>query len=501
MSKYTSRETLYTALQSTPVETWNNWILSLTTTIDDAPDLYHISFNINLPRHVIPQMPFAVGDAPHKLYHEPLPPRISTSSTILGCWRGIYANYSTLLEDHDDVECVRVYVYKVLPDKTAKILTPDVATTEWLLYDAHVTNEYSVFGSARLVKLGYIDIENTTKSPDRDWDKFYPYSLKKYTMLFSNPPFRILKSTLANSITLEEYRNSSLETNMSDTIASQIADKNEHHLEVIAMEAIGNPLSAMSDIIKRSLHSVVSNVPSFNPKHKKQNELGDIVRLFHETTQSEVLKNVNHLEIRNINVVVPVGFTGDYLGYFNVLSKQMAVMQNINIAVIEPTHNLILKYIGKPDSMSTIDNSDLDKIKLHTAEIEKFKSEMSAYFDPKRAHQTLPIGKLVNNTKDLQQLVSNVRNDLLPWMLDHNWRNSVFKSYSKLQASLDLLLVRIEQKPEEYSLTKLNAERLARLINDVAVEIELTGALFIYINQLIDCIINLQLAIYSDLED
>lgn len=287
---------------------------------------------------------------------------------------------------------------------------------------------------------------------------------------------------------------------MSDIIQSKINDKNERYVEAISLEAFSNPFKGITDTIKDSLHSVIRNVPMFNTKAANENELGKAMHMFNEKTKVDVIKNVNHIEVKDIMVVVPVGFTGDYLSYFNVLAKQLTIMHDIKDVVVEPTHNLILKYIGKPETMSSIDNSDLDKIKLHSLQIEQFKREMNKYFDPKRSHQSLPVGKLVANTKEMHQLVTDIRNGLLPWMLDVKWRTNLFNSYTKLQQSLDLLMVRIEQKPDEYQLTKLNAERLARLINDVAVEIELTGALFIYTNQLIDCVINLQAAVYSSLE-
>ena len=85
-------------------------------------------------------------------------------------------------------------------------------------------------------------------------------------------------------------------------------------------------------------------------------------------------------------------------------------------------------------------------------------------------------------------------------MLSTKWQTEVFTSYSALQQSIDLLLVRIEQKPQEYQLNKLNAERLAKLINDAAVEVELVSAMFVYMNQLVECAIHLQEALIKTVE-
>lgn len=288
---------------------------------------------------------------------------------------------------------------------------------------------------------------------------------------------------------------------MDNIFESDIAQANEYYLDNISLEARANPFKTISDGIKRNLHSVVSSIPVFDPTDTKQNEIGENFAKFSEAADSNTIKNLNHLHVKDINVTVPVGFTGDYPAYFEVLIRQLHSIEDITKTTIVPAHNLILKYVGKPETMMSIDNADLAKIKLRSDDIEKFKKDMNRFFDPKRSNQSLPIGKLVANKKQLETLLTNVSSEVVPWMLNDKWRNDVFKSYIKLQESLDLLLVRIEQKPEVYQLSKLNAERLARLVNDIAVEIELTGALFTYINQFITCMVNMQFAIYTAITD
>lgn len=320
---------------------------------------------------------------------------------------------------------------------------------------------------------------------------FHPYNLKKYKKLYSNPPFTIYNSTLPKTVTLESI-NLSMENLMSNIVESPMALSNRIALEEISLEAIGNPFAQITDSIKRNLHRVVANLQDVRGE-KYRNDLGNSFHTFKENTaKHKNLKSTSHLEVKDIKVVVPTGFTGDYLGYTKVLGQQFKAMQNITSDVLEPAQNLILKYIGKPDTMSNVSNADLKRIKFHDKEIENFKKQMNRYFDAKKQHQALPIGKLVRSTKEFNQLANELSSNVLPWMLNTKWQTEVFQAYLSLQQSIDLLLVRIEQKPQEYQLNKLNAERLANMVNDVAVEVELTGAMFTYMNQLVECAISLQ---------
>lgn len=283
---------------------------------------------------------------------------------------------------------------------------------------------------------------------------------------------------------------------MTDVLLSQITEDNKLHLEDISLEAFDNPFQSMSDTIKRNMHAVVSNISNIVKGHDLT-DLGINANEFKQTAASAKRPgNSTHIETKDIMVVVPVGFTGDYLGYTKLLAKQFKSMYNLKNDVIVPAHNLILKYIGKPDTMVNINNTDLNRVKFHTEDIEHFKKEMNRYFNAKLKHQALPVGALIKSGNEFDQLVTELSNSILPWMVSTAWRSDVFNSYIELQQSLDLLLVRIEQKPQEYQLNKLNAERLAKLVNDVAVEIELTGAMFVYMNQLIECAIQLQRVIY-----
>lgn len=493
MPTYKTREALFKDSRTKSDEEWHNWIATLLVNPKTITDrLYHISFKDNLPKTITPQSVFATGAAEHVLYNERLPPRLSTSTSVLGCWQGIYANFSEMFErDVEKHKRITIFVYEVTPHVDALILTDKTATHEWLLYDAHLTKEHSVFGGCDLQLLGEVVLKNTTEAPDKEWTTFHPYGLKKYNMLYSNPPFVIAKSTLPNAVTLESF-NLTTEQPMSDITESKINNKNEGYVEAISQEAMENPFRGMTDSIKDKLHRVISNVAFFKHGESTASISSEASYNFKENARNKVSAEVNYIDIKDIKVVVPVGFTGDYIGYVSLLSEQYLVMQNLTKDVIAPTHNLILKYIGKPDTMTSIENSDLARIKLHSTEIESFKKRMNTFFSSSQKHQALPISKLVRSNSEFNQMVTNITVTIIPALADSKSQRDMFKSYKDLHQSIDLLMVRIEQKPDVYRLNKLNAERLAKLLNDVAVEIEILGALHVYMNQLLICVVELQ---------
>ena len=292
---------------------------------------------------------------------------------------------------------------------------------------------------------------------------------------------------------------------MSNIVTSKVQEENQEALDVISNEALSNPLKTMTDSIKNRLHKIVSTLSSKKVSSAiEQTEASEVsyneFQTTHKSARGSYHKSTTYMEVKNILVTTPVGFTGDLVGYAKVLQDMNKMMSDISREVIEPTHNIILKYIGKPDTMSNISNADFSKVKLHNMQIENFKKEMNKYFSATNKNQTLPIGKLIKNLNQFNDLASQASNEIIPFIRDTKSRNKIHKSYIELQQSIDLLLVRIEQKPEQYQLNKLNAERLSKLINDVAVEIELYGALVSYSDQMFVCVRELQDKLLENLE-
>lgn len=125
------------------------------------PDLYHISLNPNLPARLIPggnykdEQSTSLEDATT----ENLPPRISFSSSIEGCFRGIYPNIVVNANEANGKELV-FFVYKLSKDtKASKFMSPHELTEKQLVHDACFTSEYVLFKSVFVSKIAKIGVK------------------------------------------------------------------------------------------------------------------------------------------------------------------------------------------------------------------------------------------------------------------------------------------------------------------------------------------------------
>lgn len=257
------------------------------------------------------------------------------------------------------------------------------------------------------------------------------------------------------------------------------------------MESIGSPLRAMTGTIKNALHKVVSNLSFLKTDTVPNNSIHESHFKIQEQNKNPPPKTTNYVTIRGIHSLVPVGFTGNLLDYTNVILNHLAVMENLSRDVIEPANNLILKYIGRPESLVNISNQDANTIKFHTDMNEDFKKDMNRFYDSKRSHQTQPIGTLIKSIGEYNELIATLNTGTKPWMSNDKWTSRIHKSYKEFQKSIDLLMVRIEQKPDVYRLNKLSAEKVATIISRVAVEIELASAMLAYLDQLMMAVVTL----------
>lgn len=278
-----------------------------------------------------------------------------------------------------------------------------------------------------------------------------------------------------------------------------IAKENREALNQISQEAFANPFAMMGNRVKNLLAEVVTNIN--NIKHK--NDESNVISSLRPTTREreELIKKIPYVDMRKVNVLCPNGFTGDYVSYALFLNNHLKLMQNFNKEVLVPTHNLILKYIGKPETLTSINNKDFDAIRFHFKEIEEFKKKMNHFFNVKLNNQTLPYAKLIKNQNEYIQLVKLLQADTIPaYNKLYEERQKTEKLYKDLTKTIDLLMLRIEQKPNVYVINQLNAERLSNMLNEVAVELEFIAALQDYTEQLFIGVINLDRLINSYLD-
>lgn len=120
-------------------------------------DLYHISFNSNLPSILYPRQPDGmVEDA----YEYELGHRVSFAPTIRQCAIAVYFN---LPKDYTFTKEIVYYVYKLNTTKNLK--TIDKKKIQELIADAEITDEVCIAEPCPIKKIGKIAVKFIKNKP------------------------------------------------------------------------------------------------------------------------------------------------------------------------------------------------------------------------------------------------------------------------------------------------------------------------------------------------
>jgi len=137
----------------------------------DVPTLYHVSFSRNLPKALIPRLPYGTTkDSPNVWHSEPDIPRVSFSSDLVGAVRGIFAN---IVESLDLSRDLTIQVYKVSRNnRHVRLINPEVLVNSGAVHDAVLTNEWWALDKVSIEHVGTRTVRINTKG---EWLKYKPF--------------------------------------------------------------------------------------------------------------------------------------------------------------------------------------------------------------------------------------------------------------------------------------------------------------------------------------
>lgn len=134
------------------------------------PQLFHISFNAKLEGIWDPEFnqkpddnhPETPDPNATPFYPEPNIGRISVSSSLKGCFIGVYPNVAKFFEErHYPHMFFHVYVPVFKGDE--RVVTPEILTKDRLVWDAHVTHEHLILDKVQMNHWGTFEVANTNK--------------------------------------------------------------------------------------------------------------------------------------------------------------------------------------------------------------------------------------------------------------------------------------------------------------------------------------------------
>lgn len=135
-------------------------------------DLYHVSFNGDLPKILEPRLPDGTELKTGKeKYPEPDVPRVSFGEHITGCIRAIYPNISHMVEEEGH-KVLTMHVYRAVEPREKRIFPPEILTQQKFVWDANLTREYWCLEPIEIEYVRKIEVHFDTQPP---WTKVRPF--------------------------------------------------------------------------------------------------------------------------------------------------------------------------------------------------------------------------------------------------------------------------------------------------------------------------------------
>ena len=130
----------------------------LVTSRSRTVELYHISFDDNLPNTLTPQLP-AGGDLsePEHWSTEPDIPRVCFSESIEGCVRAVYPNLTKVFEN-DPGDGVTFNLYRAV-SKKGRFVSPYVLDRVEAVHDVNLTDEWWSLNPIEIEPMGKINVK------------------------------------------------------------------------------------------------------------------------------------------------------------------------------------------------------------------------------------------------------------------------------------------------------------------------------------------------------
>lgn len=492
MSKYKSREEAYNAFCSTPTNEWYEWVESLAVEAGTLKyPLYHLSFNGNNPGIWSPNNPNSKSKALPKptgkyteILCEILPDGVCTSSTLEGCWSGIYPNVFKLFENkskHHDVGTIFCYV--ALPSPRTLVLTPEVMNEEFLIWDAFYSNEHRILGECKMVLDSFIMFRNTADYPKRRCnetnpfnDKFLGQTVKGYV-----PPFEIIEICPIKNKRNSKMSIYSTESFKLDRGGLPITVSNAGIMKQLSMEMSLRPIAKLDSMITDKFLNLLGRLNNFAAIKQAIPFTGqklDVQKL-NINDASTIVRKCDYASQMARTLDVPSGFKGPYTPYANLILDGLNDFSDVVDDVTRPCVAALQVILSNPDKLTSATASVLGGVENKNIQQAKFQGELPNYFEVDSTTTTATFGQLFSNNADFVVAARKAK-DIEEKLTD----KKTFKRVSDVEDDIDLisdlidrLIVRIKQDSTNYAVNARMAVEIAESIERVAETVTFYGAL------------------------
>lgn len=242
-------------------------------------------------------------------------------------------------------------------------------------------------------------------------------------------------------------------------------------IEAVTLTTTGSEaVSRLTDLVKgtksflsektSSLYTSLFNMFYWGSKNKDP----ELVTMFKQTKTD--LKNFKYTDIRNLEVQVPEGFTGNFTSYLELLAK---ISKNFSNNLVTDFIQPFDLYIGKMIANNTLITSSSYTHNATVKDIEKYRKDIAKYFKGTR-NNVAKIGDIFNNIKDID-LAIDVGIDT--WYVLGDKKNiDVKDSVDQLNDKLIRLIDIINDKSNNISVSPKVLKELSQLTYDLAKLVE-----------------------------
>lgn len=484
MRPHRSREELFDHYKSLSGKEWDEYINALTVPKHAVTyPLYHLSFALveSGVWSPLPTRENGSSEQPHPIYGEMLPTRISTSSTIEGCWAGVFAYlFSDLKGLNNGHKRIEAYLYKATPCRGARILTPDVLSEFYLVQDAHLTQEHCILGDANVQLDSKIVFENTTKYPESKWINSHPFNEKRYG-----------KTNYAPMVILDQ---TPLQPETTSMQSLQLNFSNEQLEQQLSLEAMSNPLSALSEGMTTKFTVLLSQLNNITTGLTKATGV-TINHIPTVNVQSRKLRKItqknNYMQLMHYSVNVPPGFIGPLVPYMGLLIETLNTFKDIRNDITIPVSREMGVILANPDRLKSATISPLKKIDFKDKYRDQFTKRVNSYYNPKSMQDEAVFSRLFNDNADFLKsgdMAENIE-ELLNRM--NNEIAGVLEDIGTISNLADKLAVRLVQDRKTYSVNAKIAYELANVISSTAKVVGFVGSLIVMSEESVGIVDNL----------
>jgi hypothetical protein len=236
--------------------------------------------------------------------------------------------------------------------------------------------------------------------------------------------------------------------------------------EMISLESESG-LASAAQAAKRLPH-YFDSVKSYMAK----SVLDPILDLFTTTDADWYSKGLNkqaYIDLQDVEVACPMGFTGDYVKYLKVLTEAAEAASLVLNRNVAPFNEWLEAKLGDPLTLSAVMGARVQgytdlNCSDHWHRVNAFFTKQSREF------ATTKYKNLVRRNADWIDIVKGVK--FLETNLNDVYHKSVMEHTNRLAQNLDTLLHRIEQDPVTYQLSGAVVKTLAERSYECAKAVE-----------------------------